>query len=110
MEDYIKEAEARYAAQKQQRALAEIKRQRRLEDNKAALSAAIDDIKSTAKKSGDFAPVDMAAKYSRILDGLFDHYLEKSKNYYNHEEEMAMALKTHQQAVRSLYIWHKLKS
>lgn len=112
MTDYKKEAEEYLAAQRQKRALEAVKRACRIEQQNAALAAAIDSIKENAEKAkaGNFSPEEMAAKYTGILDGLFSHYLEKSKNIYNHDDMMAMALKTHQQAVRSLYIWHKLKS
>lgn len=112
MDNILKESRARYETEKKQRAFNKIKQAHKIADDKAALVAAIDSLRENAAriKSGNADMADKAAKYAHILDGLFDRYLEQSKDLYHHDDYVAKALKTHQQAIRSLYLWHKLKS
>lgn len=113
MDDYFKEANARHAARKQKDALDHIKRLRQIEEEQNTLIATIDALKENANKprANDPSPMLAAtAKQIHILGGLFDHYIEKSKRRETHDHNMIMALKTQQQLVRTLHIWHKLNS
>ncbi len=102
------------AAQKLELAARNLQHLIKIQDEQLHLGNVVASIQQTMLEAHANNPADlcdMMVVQARIMDGLFHHYLDKSRECgYTEDDKIGAAMKAQAQSLRTVHAWKKLKT